>query len=463
MQTSNGEVASSFRDPSGFLFFKDGVLYRQVNEVYREDYDQLVKSGLYKTLVDARSLLPHKEVDQKCAKTPDVHKVIKPEAVPFISYPYEWCFSQLKDAALLTLKIQKLALEYEMSLKDASAYNIQFVKGKPVLIDTLSFERYQEGKPWVAYRQFCQHFLAPLALMSHKDIRLGQLLRIFIDGIPLDLASALLPSRAKLKPSLLLHLYLHAKSQQYFADKPAKAEKKVKINRTGFLNLINSLESAVQNLKWDPRGTEWVDYYNTTNYSKKAFMDKRKLVEKFLRSAKPKTVWALGANTGVFSRIASDKGIRTVSFDIDPAAVEINYREVVKDRETNLLPLVLDLTNPSPAIGWVNKERMSLLERGPADTALALALIHHLAISSNLPLGRIANFFSKICQSLIIEFVPKKDSQVQRLLSTREDIFPDYNTENFEKVFGIYFTIEDRSKIRGSERVLYLLQVKSLK
>ena len=178
----------------------------------------------------------------------------------------------------------------------------------------------------------------------------------------------------------------------------------------------------------------------------------------FLTRASPATVWDLGANTGLFSRIAGDKGIQTISFDVDPASVEKHYLECVERGETNVLPLLLDLTNPSPSIGWENHERMSLLERSPADTVLALALIHHLAISNNLPFGKIAHFFSEICNSFIVEFVPKSDSQVQRLLLTREDIFCDYTQQVFESEFERYFTIEQSVKIRDSERTLYLMR-----
>ena len=216
---SNRTEKSSFRDPSGFLFFQDGVLYRQINQSYQEDFDLLKKSGLFKRLIKEKLLTTHREADPKLARTKDAYRIIQPERISFISYPYEWSFSQLKDAALATLKIQKIALEYEMILKDASAYNIQFLEGKPILIDTLSFEKFQE-KPWVAYKQFCQHFLAPLALMSYTDIRLNQLLRIHIDGVPLDLAAKLLPQKTKFNPQLLLNIHLHAKSQTYFSDKP---------------------------------------------------------------------------------------------------------------------------------------------------------------------------------------------------------------------------------------------------
>lgn len=448
---------SSFRDPSGFLFYIDDQIYRQINKTYKENYDYLMNSGLYKTLVDAGLLIPHIETDIPGPEPDKAYKIIKPEPVPFISHPYEWCFAQLKDAALTTFKIQKIALDFEMTLKDCSAYNIQFVKGKPTFIDTLSFEKYHEGQPWIAYRQSCQHFIAPLALMSYRDIRLNQLFRIYIDGVPLDLASSLLPSSTNFKASLLSHIHLHAKSQRHFADRTVNIGGH-KISRLSFMGLIDNLESATRKMDWKAKGTEWADYYEDTNYSIDAINHKKKIVADFLDKTNPGIVWDIGANDGLFSRIASDKKMLTISFDIDPAAVQKNYLQSVKNNEEYILPLVLDLTNPSPGIGWENTERISLMHRGPADTAFSLALIHHLAISNNLPIGKIANFFNSICKSLIIEFVPKDDSQVQRLLSTREDIFPDYTQQAFESEFKKYFTIKNAENINDSKRTIYLMK-----
>lgn len=454
------QVAGSFRDPAGFLYHKDEFVYRQVNFPYKDEYDQLLDTGLYKNLTEKGLLIPHEELSLENAVSGNAYKILKPEQIPFISYPFEWTFSQLKDAALTTLKIQKMAMEKGMSLKDCSAYNIQFYKGKPVFIDTLSFEKYQEGKPWVAYKQFCQHFLAPLALMSHRDIRLNQFFRIYIDGIPLDLASSLLPSRTWFRFSLFSHIHLHAKSQKRYSGK-AVATAERKISRVSFLGLIDNLESAIKKLKWQPKDTEWGDYVDNTNYSIDALEEKKLLVGNFIDQIKPDNVWDVGANTGLFSRIAADKGIPTLSFDIDPAAVEKNYIQVRKNGESSILPLLLDLTNPSPGIGWDNKERSSLAERGPADAILALALIHHLVISNNVPMSRVAEFFSKMCNYLIIEFVPKQDSKVQRLLSTRKDIFPDYKEDVFEKEFSMFFTILNTEKINNSERTLYLMKKSS--
>ena len=447
----------SFRDPCGFLFYEDNRIYRQINKIYKQDYDMLMDSGLYKALTDSKLLVSHEDADINGPEPDKAYKIIRPEEIPFISYPYEWCFDQLKDAALLTFKIQKIAMEFGMTLKDSSVYNIQFLRGRPVFIDTLSFEKYHEGEPWIAYRQACQHFLAPLALMCYSDIRLNQLFRIYMDGIPLDLASTLLPASTNFKASLLSHIHLHARSQKHYADKAVDMKSR-KMSRMSFMGLIDSLESTIIRLNQKIKGTEWGDYYEDTNYPPEAVDHKRDIVASFLDNIDPGIVWDLGANDGSFSRIASGRGLGTVSFDIDPIAVGKNYSRCKKNNEENILPLLLDLTNPSPGIGWANEERPSLIKRGPAKTAFALALIHHLAISNNLPLIKIADFFSQICNDLIIEFVPKDDSQVQRLLSTRKDIFPDYIKTSFERDFEKYFKIENIEKIKSSKRTMYLMK-----
>ncbi len=459
--SSPNKVAASFRDPSGFMFRRDGVLYRQVNQHYRTQYDLLISSGLLESLWKQGLLVASEEVDVPPLNPEIAYKILKPWELPFISYPYEWSFSQLKDAALGTLQIQKQAFEKGLALKDASAYNIQFYNGKAVLIDTLSFEPYQAGEPWVAYRQFCQHFLAPLALMALTDVRLSQLLRVYIDGIPLDLASKLLPGSTKFNLGLNLHIHTHAAAQlKYADDTSAKKQNRGQMNKNAFLGLIDSLESTIKGLTLKGVKTEWADYYTATNYTEGSLEEKRELVGKFIDQASPNTLWDLGANTGYFSRVASDKGIYSVAFDIDPLAVEQAWQDVKLKKEKNLLPLVLDLTNPSPAIGWSNQERSSFMERGPVDCVMALALIHHLAISNNVPLVTLAEFFAASGKWLVIEFVPKEDSQVQRLLSTREDIFPDYHPEGFEKAFGTCFHQRAKEPIPGSKRLLYLLERK---
>ena len=457
---SDGESfhPGSFRDPSGKLFARQGVLYRQVNESYRDDYKLLMDSGLYGQLVETGLLIAHTEVEVVPVNATRAYKVIRPEVIPFISYPYEWCFSQLKHGALATLDIQEKAMSCGMTLKDASAYNIQFVAGKPVLIDTLSFERYREGTPWVAYRQFCCHFLTPLALMSYTDVRLSQLMRIHIDGVPLDLASGLLPARTRLRFGLLTHLHLHARSEKHYEKKAVDTSRIGGVSRNALLGLLVSLRKTVQKLQWKAAGTEWAEYYDETNYTEASLEHKKRLVSEYLDRVDPGNLWDMGANIGLFSRISAEKGISTVSIDVDPACVERNYLDCLERGDESVLPLLVDFTNPSPALGWNNRERESLMERGPADAVLALALVHHLAISNNVPLELLADFFAELCTHLIVEFVPKEDSQVQLLLLSREDIFSGYDRPHFESALEKRFQIIDRAEIEESKRTLYLME-----
>jgi hypothetical protein len=446
---------ASFRDPSGFVFGVDGVLYRHVAPGARESYDALMGSGLYDVLVGEGLLVSHEEAPDSESLSPGAYKVLRPALVRFVSYPYEWCFGQLRAAALLTLRIQRLALEHGLSLRDASAYNVQFHGASPRLIDTLSFEPYAEGAPWVAYRQFCRHFLAPLALMAHRDVRFGLLLRAHLDGVPLDFASGALPWWTRFSPTLGPHLHLHARYQR--AHGGAGSRRSVRVSQRGLHGILANLESGVRGLRWKPRRgeTEWGDYYEATNYSEEAAASKRAVVEDLTRSLDTGLAFDLGANTGEFSRCLSARGVYTVAFDVDPLAVERNYRRTDEERDANLLPLLMDLTNPSPGLGWAHRERDALEARGPADGLLALALVHHLAISNNLPLGMISDYLARLGPELVIEFVPKQDSQVERLLATREDVFPEYNAAGFESAFSARWQIRERREVAGSLRTLY--------
>jgi hypothetical protein len=345
---------------------------------------------------------------------------------------------------------------------------VQFHRGRPVLVDTLSFERLPEGRPWVAYRQFCQHFLAPLALMSYRDPRLGLLLRDHLDGVPLDLAASLLPRRAQTRPPLQLHLFLHAKAQRRHAgdgaDRAGGAGRASPASRRGFglqafRGLLDSLRKGVEGLGVPEPVGAWADYESeATHYAEVARHRKEEVVAGWIDRTEPASVWDLGANVGRFSRMASTRGIDTVAFDLDAAAVDRNYAAAREEGDEHLLPLVMDLTNPSPGLGWDGRERASLAERGPAGLALGLALVHHLAIGNNVPLPMVMRTFAEFARRAVIEFVPKDDEKVRTLLATREDVFPGYTVEGFEAAAGAVFEIEDREPLPESGRVLYLLR-----
>lgn len=463
-----GRLDSSFRDPAGFVVQAGGVAYRVITDAGRADYDGLMASGLYEALTQAGVLIKHVEVEQISGfiKPKNTYKLLKPDQVPFISYPYEWSFSQLKDAALVTLAAQKSALEHDQVLKDASAYNVQFVAGRPVLIDSLSFEPYTGQRVWSAYRQFCQHFLAPLALMAYSDVRLNLMLRDYIDGLPLDLAVKLLPTRRRYKPSLMLHLAWHSAANRRKPGQGAESVQSIRqtnnpAHKRALLGLADSLERAVKGLSLPQRlQTEWGKYYDDTNYSPAAFKHKQQLVGEYVGRIKPTSVWDLGGNDGSFSRVAIEAGAASaICFDIDPLAVDKSYQLVKAGKLERVLPLRSDLTNPSPGLGWANRERESLASRAPQNNlVMALALVHHLTIGNNLPFSMLARYFSELGEHLIVEFIPKTDSKVQILLSTRPDIFPDYDQAHFEAAFAEHYRILAHDQVKGSQRTLYLMQ-----
>jgi ribosomal protein L11 methylase PrmA len=457
---------ASYRDPSGFIFRRDGVLYRQINAVFADDWRAFHDSGLYGALMEQRLLVAHESVGTDAAAAPGAVDIIRPEPIPFLSFPYEWSFSQLRDAALLTLRAQQIALERGMTLKDASAFNVQFIGSRPILIDSLSFERAEEGAPWVAYRQFCEHFLAPLALVAYGDARAALLMRDLPDGIPVDLASSLLPGRTRLRFGLLSHLHMHAGAQRRAAraqvatdaggSPPARGRRMSSLQQRA---LLDSLRRTIDGLRWEPE-TTWSGYEGTTSYTPEAAQSKRRIVGEMLDRFGGEWAWDIGANTGDFSEIAASGGRRVVAVDSDPGAAELHYRRLRDRGDERIWSVVGDLRAPSPSVGWDLAERPSLFERGNADVVIALALVHHLAIGGNVPLGAIAATFARLAPRLIVEFVPKEDSQVQRMLATREDVFADYSLDHFRVALDRHYVAVTEESIPGSIRTLLALRLR---
>lgn len=453
---SGAALGGSFRDPSGTVFRRDGVLLRQVNPSYEPHWTQLESSGLLHALWHDGLLVRHEESDPARGLTPNAWKVLRPELIPFVSHPYEWCFGQLKDAALLTLRIQREALARGMALRDASAHNIQFTCARPILIDTLSFGQYEDGAPWIAYRQFCQHFLVPLLLMSRVDARLGLLSREHLDGVPLDLGASLLPKATRWRPSIALHVHLHAASIRRHADTTVASSTPKRVSRQGLLGLIDNLESLIAKLDCRLDRGAWWDYEKTHGYDAEARADKERLVME-LAGRSPGKVWDLGANTGRFAELVAPAAEHVVAMDLDHGAVERHWRRR-RAAPAEILPLVMDLTNPSPDLGWAQQERDGLAARGPADTILALALVHHLAIGNNVPLPRIAAWLAGLGRRVIVEWVSKEDPQTQRLLASRQDIFDSYTEAALIEGMSVAFTLTHRDAVLGTGRSLLLFE-----
>ncbi|WP_104734479.1 nodulation protein NoeA [Hanstruepera ponticola] len=453
--TSNKRHPSSFRDPSGYVFKDQNVFKRVINPIYFRQYRSLKDSGFFKKLFQNKLLISHTE-DQ----SNDAEIVIVPEQIPFITYPYEWSFLQYKEAALLTLKIQKYALEHGYSLKDASAFNVTFHNSQAIFIDTLSFDFYTEGQPWRAYKQFIAHFLGPLLLAQYHGTQSLKLLSSFIDGMPMKQLASMLPFKTKLNPFLYSNVHLLAKFEENYNDDYEGNIKQTKLSKKAQLNIIKSLYDFIKKMSLKEQ-SEWGDYYSKTNYSDTAFKTKSEVINTWVNSIKPKTLIDIGGNDGTFVRLLNHELEQALVCDIDNNAVDYNYKITKTNNEAYMLPFVLDILNPSANIGFNNKERTSFLNRieeYAPDITLALAVIHHMTLSGNVTFDMSAEFFANFSRNLIIEFPKPDDSWALRLLNTKGEFrnhFDFYNEENFEKAYLKKFDLVEKIDIPNSKRVMY--------
>lgn len=445
---------ASFRDPSGFVFKYDSKFYRQVNKAYAADYDLLMHSGLYEKLSSQGLLISHIEANDVVAERDHFYKTLLPLQIDFVSYPFEWTFSQLKDAALLTIQVLKTSLDHGMILKDATPYNIQVIGGKPVFIDTLSFEKYDAGKAWVAYRQFCTMFLFPLYLEHYLKTDLQKTLLVYPDGIPIDTTSRLLPLKSRARLGVWLHVYLQNTVSRTAGPKPEVE----KFNRKKLLNLIQHLEKTISDIKSRVSVSAWNRYYDETISGNNYLQEKETIFRWLLTKIDANTALDVGANNGHFSKILAEHNLQVVAIDSDSASVNALYEEVKAKRIANILPLVIDIANPSPAAGFQNSERPSFLGRINPGLTVALGLVHHLVIGRNIPLPKLAQLFADISPLLIIEFIPRNDEKVVQMLASRKDVFLDYTCDNFESAFSQHFIIKELKDIPGSPRTIYLME-----
>jgi hypothetical protein len=452
---------ASFKDPSGFIFLAGEAIYRQVNQAYAATYDKLMSSGLYQQLVSRKQLISHTEITENLTQSPQWYKTLQPAVVPFISYPYEWSFDQLRDAALLTLNVLRAALDHGMILKDATPFNIQFIKGRPVFIDTLSFDIYDPSKPWVAYRQFCQCFLFPLYLEHYLKKDVQKILSTYIEGIPVDVTARLLPWKSNLSLGVWLHVYLQNTVQRNKKEAGGNTNT-VQFQKKKLLDLVSHLENILQRFPEERTyKTTWNNYYEDTILSKDYLQAKETIFLDFCEKIPLQTALDLGANDGYFSKLLAARGTEVIATDVDGQCINRLYHEVKKKNIPNLLPLLLDISNPSPAVGFHNQERTSFHERIQADLVLALALVHHLVIGKNIPLYKLAAYFNDIAPLLVIEFVPREDKKVQQMLASRQDIFSDYTVSSFEEAFLPYFDIQRKEAVPHTPRIMYLMKRKN--
>lgn len=461
--------SGSFRDRTSRVFYHDHTVYRGLDSQALRDWQALQSTGFFSRFMKEGRLVQTEQVNN-VADLGDVvsrifDAVLEHETIPFISYPYEWCFGMLKDAALLHLDLLLAALDEEMILKDSTPFNMQWRGSQCVFIDIPSIEIHQPGMPWSAYRQFCQMFLYPLLLQSYKHTSYHAWLRGSIDGIaPREFAN-LVSFRDCFRPGVLTHGILHAKAESRYAATSNDIRKDLKsagFGRELIKANVRGLRRIINRLTWKQPKSQWVDYAENNTYTEQDLSDKADFVRAVVAERKRPVVWDLGCNTGLFSRIAADGGSYVVSLDSDHATIEKLYQDLKSEGKTSILPLVGNVADLSPNLGWRGCERKGLVERGTPDLLICLALIHHMVLTANIPMREFIAWLASLQSDLIIEFITKDDPMVKALLRNKLDNYDDYEMGRFEQAMSEFFTVEHRRELRSGTRTLYFAKPKPM-
>src|SRR3954447_15854330 len=452
----------SFRDPESRVFHANGAVYRTLSESGLADWRKLVETGLYESFAGDGRLVATEEVPG--AEVPgdlpgSWSGVLRHERIPFISYPYEWAFSELKDAALLTLDLIDASLAKDLILKDSTPYNVQFRGAQPTFIDIGSFEQLPPGEPWVGYPQFCMLYLYPLMLQAYKGVSFQPWLRGSLEGItPADMSA--LMTGSKTKKGVPVHVSLHARMEKKHVGKSEQV--KTDLNKAGFkkeliVANVTKLKKTIQKLTWDPDAEAvWVEYGTKNSYQGTETDEKKDFVRAAAATQRWPRVWDLGANDHRFSLIAAEHADHVVSVDGDEGIVDVVYRKLRDEGRTDITSLVMSLTDMSPDRGWDHRERRTLEARGEPDLILILALIHHICITGNVPVNVYLDWLRKLDAALVIEFPTPDDVMVKTLMSgKREGLHLDYTRENFERLLGERFDVERTEVLSGGTRVMY--------
>jgi len=456
--------AGSFRDRDGRIYHYQDRVFRGLSAAALDNYQQLQEKLFYQELAEAGKIIGTRQLSEQENPLPDEVKAqwagfLEHDRVPVISYPYEWTFSMLKDAASLQLHLLERAISNNFTLKDATPYNIQFIHRKPVFIDIPSFEQLKQGEPWVGYRQFCEMFLFPLMLQAYKQCNFQPFMRAAINGIDVQSAAALFGFRDRFRKGVMSHVWLQSKLDRRYGGSSENVRSSLKsagFNRELILVNVRKLQKLIKRLDWEAAGSEWGDYAEFHNYSDNDHQLKENFIRDAIAAEQPQIVWDIGCNTGQFSRIAAALCGQVVATDIDHLAVERLYRD--KEAPDNILPLVQNLADPSPNWGWRNRERSDLQSRSRPDLVLCLALIHHVVISANIPLPEFIDWLAGLTDKLVIEYVSRKDDKVQTLLRNKEDKYQDYSRDSLEASLKQHFSIRKQQDVNNGDRTLYLCE-----
>ena len=462
----NGIEEGSYRDRNGSVFYFNNTVYRGISEKALQNWLVLAETGFFQQACACGEIVRTRQVDPVKAGLPVAQEgrwaaVLRHESIPFVSYPYEWSFNALKDAGLLQLRLLLHGLAEDMILKDASAFNVQWVGTRPVFIDIPSFEPWSSGEPWTGYRQFCQMFLYPLLLQAYKNSSFQPWLRGRLDGIdPIEMNN-LMSWRDRLRAGVFPHVYLHAKFEKRFNNDATSV--KDRLRASGFakeliLANVRRMERLVSGLTWQQPQSEWSSYGGGAHYSDADKHAKEHFVRKVASSRWWPLAWDLGCNQGLYSRILAEHADTVVAMDADHLTIDRLYQDLRSENNLRILPLVINLADPPPALGWKGRERKTLAERGCPALTLCLALIHHVVIQANIPLSDFICWLRNLGGALVIEFVTREDPMVQRLLRNKVDDYTDYDQANFEMLLKQNFHLVMKENLPCGTRSLYFAE-----
>ena len=452
---------SSFRDNLGNIFYFENKVIRTINKIGKKNFEFILDKKILEDSISNNFLINTKIVrkDDLPNFFSKFEYVVESDFIPYISYPYEWSFEQLKYAAICHLDFQIFLFEKDAVLRDASAYNIQFIGSKPVFIDLLSIKEYEDGEHWFGYKQFCDNFLNPLLLGSIKGIQHNGWFRGNFEGIQTVELNKLLNLWDKLSLRIFSHVHLQAKSITQSIESSNKISKKFhsinKLSKNSYISIIKQLRDWISNLSFKKETTVWQNYSKENTYDGAEYNQKKKIVSEFIRKRNPNTIIDLGCNDGDYSNLCLDHGVKNVvGFDFDHNSISRAFLRAMNNKRS-FLPLVLDASNPSPSQGWFQKERKGFLERFNADALIALAFEHHLVIAKNIPIEQFIDWLLNISKNGLIEFVPKSDETIQKMLRFREDVFLNYSETEFENCLKAKSNIINKNLITKSGRIIY--------
>jgi len=452
----------SFQEAESRVFYYDNRVFRMLGETTFAAWQQVSQKAFFTDLVATGKIVPTRQAHMPQFADSEIMSqavaVLEHQKIPFISYPYEWSFSMLKDAALLNLELLLSALAEDIILKDASAFNIQWQGCNPIFIDVTSFETLPPKGLWEGYRQFCQMFLYPLMLQAYKNVSFQPWLRGCKEGITADAMKNILSFSDGLRPGVFSHVVLQAKLQAQPSDGSLDI---IQLPKEALQNNVRQMQKLIRALHWKQSRSTWSDYDTTHSYSAESQLIKTAFVKHVLEKKPVGLVWDLGCNTGVFSRLAAAHADYVVAMDGDHLSVDKLYRDLKTHPTNNILPLLVDLSDPSPSIGWQGLERQSLFTRSQPDLIMCLALIHHLVIQNNIPLSEVIQWLSKFKARLVIEFVDRTDPMVQVLLKNKRKLYSDYTQENFERCLSQFFTLVEKMPLQDDMRTLYYAEPKT--